>query len=116
MTVVWPDGKPVTNASVTCESSRSDDSRFTKDWVSRYTNPQGEALCEVLTDRDFQVYADRLSWSSSSRPVEPIATRPKILVAAGTTPASARIIVDRVNDISDQERPSDMSRFNDHDR
>ena len=113
VSVVWPDGRPVTNASVMCESSLSDDRRSLKDWVSRYTDSQGEAVCEVLADRDFHVEANRLSWSASSRPVQPIATRPRLFVAAGTAPVSVQIAVDRVNDISDNERPSDMSSFND---
>ena len=72
-----------------------------------------EAVCEVLADRDFQVQTDRLFWSQSSRPVQPIATRPRIFVGAGTTPASVQITVDRINDISDKEQPADMSPYND---
>ncbi len=112
VSVVWPDGKAVTNASVMCESSRSDDRRFKHDWVSRYTDAQGEAVCEVLADRDFQVDANRLNWSASSRPVQPMATRPRPFVAANSGSVSVQITIDRVNDISDKERPSDMSGFN----
>lgn len=110
--VFWPDGKPVTNASVSCKS-RSDDSRFIYDSIHRYTNSKGEALCRVLTDRDFQVEADRLSWSSSSRPVRPIENRAKVSVPAGEDLAQVRIVIDKVNDISDEETPADMSQFND---
>ena len=116
VSVIWPDGRPVTNASVHCESSRSDDRRFRKDWISRYTDSQGEAVCEVLADRDYQVEADRLNWSESSRPVQPIATRPRLFVAAGNTQVSVQVTVDRINDISDKERPSDMSPYNDRRR
>ena len=112
VSVVWPDGRPVTNASVMCGSSRSDDRRFRTDWISRYTDSQGKAVCEVLADRDYQIETDRLSWSASSRPVLPIATRPRIFVAAGNAQVSVQITVDRINDISDKERPSDMSSFN----
>ena len=113
ITAVWPDGTPVTNASVDCESPRSDDRRFMVDLISRYTNSKGEAACEVLTDREFQVEVNRLFWSASARPVQPSATRPRILVPAGSDPVSLRIAVDRMNDISDKEAPSDMSVFND---
>ena len=113
VSVVWPDGRPVTNASITCESSRSDDVGVMGDWVSRWTDPHGEAVCEVLTDRDFEVEADHLGWSASLRPVQPIATRPRLLVQAGAVPVSLQITVDRVNDISDKEKPSDGSSFND---
>jgi len=116
VTVVWPDGKPVTNARITCGSSRSDDQRYTSDWISRYTNSKGDAICEVLTDRDFTVQVDRLGWSGSSRPVKPIETRPKISVGAGSDAVYLRIEVDRVNDISDKQTPSDMSGFNERER
>jgi hypothetical protein len=111
--VYWPDGKPVTNASIMCQSQRSDDSRFKHDRIRRYTNSKGEAVCEVLADRDFEVEADRLSWTSSSRPVQPIDHRQRVVVRAGTTSASVRIVVDKMNDISDKESPEDMSQFND---
>jgi Carboxypeptidase regulatory-like domain len=110
--VVWPDGKPVTNADITCKSSRSDDSRFVADSVFRYTDQKGRAVCEVLADRDFQIEADRLSWTASSRPIQPIKSRPKMLVKAGSDPVRINIVVDKINDISDQEAPEDMSRFN----
>lgn len=116
VTVVWPDGKPVTNASVACRSPRSDDRRYLSDWISRYTDSKGEAICEVLTDREFHVEVDRLQWSASSRPVQPIATRPKIFVGSGSEPVFLRIEVDRVNDISDKESPSEMSAFNEKNR
>jgi len=73
---------------------------------------KSDAGCEVLADRDYQVEADRLNWSESSRPVQPIATRPRLFVAAGNTQVSVQITVDRINDISDKERPSDMSPYN----
>lgn len=111
--VRWPDGRPVTNASISCKSSRSDDGRSTHDRVHRYTDEKGEALCEVLTDRDFQVEADRLSWSNSSRPVLPIANRLRVSVPAGEQPAQVRIVIDKINDISEREAPTDMSQFND---
>ena len=114
--VIWPDGIPVTNASVTCESPRSDDSRFVADWVSRYTDQKGRAVCEVLADRDFQVEADSLSWARSGRPIQPIKPRPKVLVNAGSDPVQVSIVVDKINDISDREAPEDMSRFNDEKR
>jgi hypothetical protein len=112
VSVVWPDGRPVTNASVLCESSRSDDRRFRRDWISRYTDSRGEAVCEVLADRDYQIEVDRLNWSASSRPVLPIAIRPRIFVATGNAQVSVQITVDRSNDISDKEAPADMSSFN----
>ncbi len=114
--VIWPDGRPVTNASVKCESSPSDDSRFVADWVSRYTDQKGRAVCEVLADRDFQVEADSLSWAHSGPPIQPIKSRPKVFVNAGSDPVRVSIVVDKINDISDQEAPEDMSRFNDEKR
>jgi len=111
VSVVWPDHRPVTNASVTCESDKSSD-RFNRDSISKYTDQEGKAVCEVLADRDYRVYANRLSWSGSSRPVQPIATRPKAFVAAGDSAAYAQIVVDNVNDISGRETPLNMSRFN----
>jgi hypothetical protein len=110
--VIWPDGTPVINANVGCVSSRSDDRRFRVDRISRYTDSQGQAVCDVLSDRDYQVEAERLDWSASSRPILPIATRPRIFVAAGTAPVSVQITIDRINDICDKESPSDMSPFN----
>jgi hypothetical protein len=114
--VTWPDGKPVTNASVMCRSPRSDDSRSLADWVLRYTDQKGRAVCEVLADREFQVEADRLSWTASSRPIQPIKSRPKVSVGAGNDPVRVSIVVDKINDISDKEAPQDMSRFNDEKR
>jgi hypothetical protein len=35
------------------------------------------------------------------------------VVRAGTASASVRIVVDKMNDISDKESPEDMSQFND---
>ena len=49
---------------------------------------------------------------ASSRPVSPIATRPRIFVAAGNAQVSVHITVDPINDISDKEDPADMSSFN----
>jgi hypothetical protein len=112
VSAIWPDGAPVINASVNCESPRSDDRRYGADWINRYTDSKGEATCEVLTDRDFEVLVDHLFWSRSSRPVQPISTRPRILVRAGDETVHVTIPVDRVNDISDTERPTDMSPFN----
>lgn len=100
-------------AGILCQSQRSDDSRFIGDWISRYTNSKGEAACEVLADRDFEVEADSLSWTNSSRPVQPIDHRQRVMVRAGTPSASVRIVVDKINDISDKESPEDMSQFND---
>jgi hypothetical protein len=116
VTVVWPDGKPVTNASVNCKSPRSDDRRLETDLISRYTDSKGDAIFEVLTDRDFNIEVNRLMWSASSRPVQPIATRPKLFVHSGSEPVALRIEVDRGNDISDKEAPSDMSAYNDKER
>ncbi len=110
--LIWPDGRPVSNGSVTCMSPRSNDQRRI-DRVSRYVDSDGGAFCQVLADRDFNVEADRLSWTNSSRPVQPVATRPKIFVPAGTSTVSVQIIVDSVNDISDKETPVNMSHFND---
>jgi len=112
VSVFWPDARPVTNADVSCKSRRSDDRRYNADWVNRYTDTKGEATCEVLADRDFEVSVDRLSWSRSSRPVKPISTRPTSFVRAGRETTHVTILVDRVNDIGDTEQPSDMSQFN----
>jgi hypothetical protein len=67
----------------------------------------------VLADRNYEVQADRLSWSSSSRPVQPIKERQKIPVTAGEGLARVDLVVDQINDISAREQPSDMSSFND---
>jgi hypothetical protein len=112
--VTWPDGRPVTNASVDCKSLRSDDRRFTHDWISRWTDPHGEAVCEVLADRDFEIEAGHLAWSASGMPVQPVDNRPKVFVGAGTEPFHVQIVVDSINDISEKEAPTNMSWFNDH--
>lgn len=109
--VKWPDGRPVTNSSVMCLSSPLGDQRA--DLVHRYTNAQGVSLCKVLADRNYEVQADRLSWSSSSRPVRPVRERQKVPVTAGEFQARVDLTIDEVNDISAKEDPSDMSSFND---
>jgi hypothetical protein len=103
--VVWPDGRPVINASIDCKGSVPTDKRLFVDWISRNVDEHGRASCEVLTDRVFTVEADRLSWTSSSRPVQPVGNRQKFFVPAGRDSASVRIVVDRVNDISAKEEP-----------
>lgn len=105
--VKWADGRPVTNASLRCRSNQSADS------ISRYTNAQGEAIFKVLADRDYEVQADRLNWSACSRPVRPLAERPKVRVTAAEWPIQVDLVIDPSNDISAREQPSDMSRFND---
>jgi hypothetical protein len=109
--LIWPDGRPVSNGSVTCMSANSNEHRRI-DRISRFVDSNGGAICQVLSDRDFNVEADRLSWTNSSRPVLPVATRPKIFVPAGAATVSVQIIVGSVNDISDKETPVNMSHFN----
>lgn len=113
VTVEWPDGRPVINASVVCLSTRSVPAGSRRDLVSRYVNPSGQATCEVLADEPFEVYADRLSWSGSSRPIQPIKMRPKLTVPEGKDTAHLRFVIDLVNDISAREAPMNMSAYND---
>ena len=113
VSVEWPDGRPVINASVICSSSGAGSPVLRRDFVSRYVDPNGEATFEVLSDGDFVVNADRLSWGASSRPIQPIATRPKLAVPSGTDTVRLRFVIDLVNDISARETPINMSAFND---
>jgi hypothetical protein len=109
--VKWPDGRPVINASVDCSSSSPD----LRDAVIRYVDLNGETTCEVLADEDYEVDVGRLSWKASSRPIQPIAARPKPIVPAGTNAVRLLFTVDSVNDISAKETPTNMSEFNDRD-
>jgi len=102
--VVWPDGRPVTNASVVCNRLGA------YERISRYTDPKGEATFEVLSDRGFEIQVESLNWAHSSTGVKP--SRPKFQVQAGTGLADVRIVIDRVNDISDRQAPLDMSGHN----
>lgn len=115
VSVEWPDGRPVINASVTCVSSSPRSAGSAVDFVSRYVDMRGEATCEVLAEEGFTVEADRLSWTGSSRPVQPVATRPKLTVAPGSDPVHLKFVIDAVNDISATEAPMNMSSFNDKD-
>jgi hypothetical protein len=112
VSVEWSDGRPVINASVNCLSSSGGASALRRDFVSRYVDLNGEATCQVLADRDFVVDADRLSWAASSRPIQPIAARPKLSVQAGSDTVRLRFVIDLVNDISAREAPTNMSLFN----
>ena len=111
--VEWPDGRPVINASVVCSSTRSVPAGSRRDLVSRYVDLSGQATCEVLADEPFEVYADRLSWSGSGRPIQPIETCPKLPVPEGKDTAHLRFVIDLVNDISLHEAPLNMSAYND---
>ena len=104
--VVWQDGKPVINADVSCDG-------LFPDFVTRYVDRQGKATCVVLANENFTVEADRLNWKASSRPIEPIATRPKFPVPAGTDTVHLTFVVDAANDISEKEAPENMGAFND---
>ncbi len=108
----WPDGRPVINASVMCRSSRLGQPGSRADFVWRYVDQTGKAACEVLAGEDFEADVDRLSWAASSRPIEPIATRPKLPVPAGTDTVQLRFVIDLVNDISALESPVNMASLN----
>jgi hypothetical protein len=112
--VEWPDGRPVINASVICSSPHLGQPGSRRDYVSRYVDLNGEATCEVLADEDVEVDADRLSWKASGRPIQPIATRPKLPVPAGKYTVRLKFVIDLVNDISASEAPENMSAFNDN--
>lgn len=113
VSVNWPDGRPVINASVTCMGSSPRTAGSNTDFVMRYVDMQGEATCEVLAEDSFTVEANNLIWKRSGRPIQPVATRPKLSVAPGNDPVHLKFVVDSVNDISAEEAPVNMSNFND---
>jgi hypothetical protein len=113
--VAWADGRPVTNANVLCAEATPIEPGTRRDWVNRNVDLIGEATCEVLAEFDYVVEAFRLTWEASNRPVQPVATRPKISVRAGTDTVHVKLVVDLANDISATEAPVNLSEFNDRD-
>lgn len=79
----------------------------------RTTENASDSMVTFELDAELAVEADRLSWKGSSLPIEPIATRPKFSVAAGTDPVHLTFVVDAVNDISAKETPENMAAYND---
>jgi len=102
----WSDGKPVTNLSISF--SRSQSRRF----ITRFTDPKGEAAFEALAEADYRVRADRLVWSNAMRPVRSPAARAGIPVPAGTEMLRVLLVLDRAEDFSQNEEPVDMSPYN----
>jgi hypothetical protein len=108
--VKWPDGRPVTNASVEFQAEAEKESVFRLDWQSRYTDEKGEVRCEVLSAKEFTVRVDRLFWIRSSFAVE---DRQDSRVPPGESPVDLELVVSSRNDFSAQETPTNMARFND---
>ncbi len=114
--VEWPGGRPVINADVTCRGATADPTgRKRTDSLFRYVDTSGRTEFEVLAEGQFDVEASGLSWEHSGRPVQPIKTRQKITVPAGTETVQLRLVIDQINDISAQEAPMNMSKYNGQD-
>lgn len=107
--VRWPDGRPVINASVNFRSEAAKDSLYKMDWQNRFTDEKGEARCEVLSNKEFTVDADRLFWVISSSPIQGCQLA---RVPPGENPVDLELVLPIQNDLSSEDTPKSMARFN----
>lgn len=114
VTVEWPDGRPVINASAHCSNARWSEPGVEQDWLLRYVDSSGQTTFEVLADRNYEFEVSPLR----GRPVRgagpKVAPSTEQAVMAGMETAHLRFVIDASYDDCD-DTPMNMAAFNDQD-